>query len=173
MNKEKKMEAIDINKIVGVLESGEILMISKLHWNGVSCSYFDYLTQYAVEERCDLETVKDYCGYLWKEAVADETTELGYDDYMQEILELSLQGDGYFPGHDTSDTYYITDEDKELLEDHYEATIECFDCVGGGTGIFKNFKFEKVFRQDLIDQAIKHEAEIDRAKRKPPKLTIV
>ena len=151
-----------IYKIVGICESGEIIMIDSLHWNGVSCSRFDYLTAQMVEYRNDIDEIKDTYSYLWVEAVANNETEKGLGDYIQELIDSEVNGGRHFFAQDDGYIHHITDKDKEKIKEvlNLKYDIECFECVGGGTGIFSNIKWKHIFDQKLIDKAIVHEKKL-------------
>lgn len=164
-----------IRKLVGILESGEIIYIDELHDNGVSTVCFTYHTQQTIDDRNDIENVKFSYDYLWKEAVHDGLTELGLDDYLQECVDQLNTTDRYFFGHDTSYTDYVTDEDRQLIEEYYdEAEIECFECIGGDNGYLHELRFQKIFNQELLNRALEYDRNTNAPRQpQPPQLRLV
>lgn len=141
------------HRLVGILESGEIVYISEHDHRSI---FFDYLTAEAVEDRNDIDMIKDSYGYLWKEAAENDQTELGLQEFLENLVETELNYSGkYFFGQDDSYTECITDEDRLLLEEFYETDIETFECIGSGWGVTDG-KFKKIFNQQLLEEAIEH-----------------
>jgi len=139
---------------LGETESGEIKMLDyffdsgKLHgqdFKGVTGSSFYFVSPEEIEERNDLDNVKDSYGYLWQEAVRADQTELGLDEYIQELIDSEINyGDGVFFSHDSSYLTQLADDkkfmefaenkycDNKRLRDLWDSEVGTFECVGGG-----------------------------------------
>lgn len=136
------------NMVVGV-KDGEIYLLNGIfdHGNGfkgATGSILRPVTADEVEERRDLEYVKDVYGYLWQEAVADGSTEISLNEYIEDII---FYCDGHFPGHDDSDIEHLDDD----FISTYFPDAETFECVGGGRCFSTNMKFDVLVSQDLLD----------------------
>ena len=117
------------------------------------------VTKSALESLRSIEGLKDY-GYkeLWQNAVMGDATELGFDDYLQELLDDSdiLNDEESFPNKDYSFTQYLDDESRKIVEDYlYEKTgkeIGTWEC----SGIFTpTRKFDLVINQQLANEFYK------------------
>jgi hypothetical protein len=149
------------NEIIGITDSGEIYLLnyifeSTLHGTpfcGATGSILTPLTQAYVDSRNNIDSLKDTYGFLWQEAVKDGNTELGLDDYLQEMMDSEVQyGEGLFLGHDTSDTHHITDEQTAEIETvlKYKHEIIGYECIGGGRCFDRDITWKHIFRPDLL-----------------------
>lgn len=159
------MTRLSLNKCVGITKSGELVMVLNFFnktlydkpFHGATGTIFNPLSQSEIDERNDLENVKDAYGYLWTEAVKDGSTTDSYDDYMQKLIDTEINyGEGLFLGHDTSDIYLIPDEIKKTHFDGYES-FECISC--GRMFPLKEEDMLIIFDQDLWDAINMIEAE--------------
>lgn len=147
-----------IMKCVGISEDGELIMLDEFHWNGVSLDRFVGVTQEQIDERNDIENIKENYSYLWQEAVAEGTTEESLEEYLEGLLETELDyGGAYFWGHDDSYTSYITDKDKERYDEQSGDVYEtvCFECIGGGTPS-ELPKLKEIWDAELWNRALEH-----------------
>lgn len=128
---------LKLKKCLGITNDGELVMVDYLFndelnglpFHGATGSSFVGVTQGQIDERNDLETVKDSYGYLWQEAVKDGTTTESQDDYIQGLIDSEVTyGDKHFFGHDDSYIYDIPDSIKKM---HFDG-CETFECIGGG-----------------------------------------
>lgn len=101
-----------INKIVGI-RNGAVYVLEETFQYGdkgmkgaVGYSMCP-LTQKEIENRSDPQNLRD----LWVEAVRADATDLGLDDWVED-LEYNMDSDQYYPFEDTS----FRAEFKELLE---------------------------------------------------------
>lgn len=158
---------IEINKVLGVAEDGEIIaadyaFIDTMHgekFNGVTGSRFYALTQEQIDERNDLEHVKDCYGYLWEEAVKSGQTKLSEDEYMEEIIESNqMNSDSLFLGHDTSYVFQMDLERHPELKKLFPDAV-AFECVGGGRMFPDALKdLEHIFEPELCAQIVEIES---------------
>lgn len=133
---------------LGINEHREIKMLDSFFqhndgFKGVVGSSFYYVSPDEIADRNDLETVSDNYDYIWKEAVANGSTDEGKDEYMQNFIDsYTCNSDGLFVGHDTSYIYNL-DRDEDFLKfynEHAETKLKglydsdegTFECVGGG-----------------------------------------
>ena len=110
------------------------------------------MTQAYIDERNDLDNVKDIYGYLYEEAETDHENE-SLDEYMQSLID---QAQGYgqeFLGHDDSDCHLVTDEVTEYINENImdDFEVAAYECIGGGGCFHKKIKWKKVFDQKLLD----------------------
>lgn len=159
-------QEIKLNKIVGITKYGEIVMLREvfnyvdgLHgkpFHGACTASFNAVDQNYIDERNDVDNVKDNYDYLWKEAVQSGNTELGLNEYIEELIELELsQGDGEFIGHDTS---YIYDIPKSFKEEYFPDAVT-FECVGGGRSSYKRSDFETIIDKEALNLMLNIESD--------------
>lgn len=151
------MKRLNLNTCVAITKRGELVMVNELFidtlnnepFHGATGSIFIPISQDEIDERNDLDAVKESCGYLWTEAVKDGNTTESYDDYMQGLIDSEVNyGDRLFLGHDTSHVYDIPDVIKKTHYDGYES----FECVGGGRMFpLKEDDMLLILDQDLWD----------------------
>lgn len=145
---------ININKPVGITKNGELVLVHYIfehdaNFRGATGAMLVGVTQDEIDERNDLETVKETWGYLWAEAVKDGLTTQSEDEYMQDMIDSAVRfGDGYYLGHDTSYIHEVSDEIKKMHYDGYET----FECVSGGR-IFPKKREDMmiIFDEDLFE----------------------
>ena len=91
----------------GVLAGFDVLRL-------VSTEQLDYL-------RDKYERTDEY-KYLWKEAVKNDKTELGLDDWLDSIWEDEYDEDDEedFPGKDSSFLDYLSEEDRKAADEYLE-----------------------------------------------------
>lgn len=156
-------QEVRLNKCVGITKDGELIMVDYLFndtlhdspFHGATGTRFAPLTQKQIDERNEIDNVKDNYGFLWKEAVANDLTEMSYDDYIQELIDCDqAKGDGLFLGHDTSSIYYIPDAIKAKFQD-----CVAFECIGGGRMFPLREEMAEIFDQDLFESISMIEAE--------------
>ena len=111
----------------------------------VSTEQLEYL-------RDSCERMDDYKD-LWKQAVQADRTEVGFENWFESVWNEEYDEDDEedFPGKDSSDTQYLSDEDREAA-DGYLAESEGFE-VGTWecSGSYSPRSFNKDFRHfDLV-----------------------
>lgn len=153
-NKQEKI----FNKIVGISESGTIIMIRSvfnytdgLHgqpFYGAQYAEFAPISQDYIDEMNEIDRLKDEYDYLWREAVASKQTECSLEEYMQDIIDENEANGSYFLGHDDS---YIHDIPESFKEEYFPDAVT-FQCIGCGR-MSSHKKYDKVFDQELIDLA--------------------
>jgi hypothetical protein len=154
--KNNKQESVrqDFYQIIGITTDGEVIMLDSLFdhgdgFKGACGSSFYPVTQDDIDQRNDLETVKDTYGYMWQEAVKDGSTEESLDDYMERFIRSYIfNSDGLFVGHDTSYIHHIPDS---FRTEHFP-DAETFECIGGGR-MFDSpdkRKWKVLLRPDLL-----------------------
>jgi len=144
----------DYNEIIGMID-GEYYMLDYIFddgkdFKGATGSVFSPVSPEEQEDLLDIDNIKDTFADCWREAVSGGHTEDSLDDYCQSIID----NDGIDGVIDTSYSNYwdkIRQLDKKFTDDWV------FNCTGGGRCFSKNMKFDKVFRQDLIDIINKYE----------------
>lgn len=125
---------------LGINKNKELVFFD--HWNNVlggACGITMYtITQEYVDKMNDPDYVAQEYSYLWREAVANRDTELGLDDFIEELIANT---DGLFVNDDPSFRCEcessISNLDEELTEkvesiigvkDDDYATISCNSC---------------------------------------------
>jgi hypothetical protein len=154
-------QELRLNKLLGITKSGELIMVDYLFndtlhgepFHGATGSSFVGVTQDEIDDRNDLENVKDTYGYLWQEAVKDGATTDSMEDFLQSWID---NAEGYYIGHDTSGIHHIPDTIKKM---HFDG-CETFECVGGGRMFPLKEEMMIIFDQDLFDavNAIENES---------------
>lgn len=89
----------------------------------------------------------DEDGEMWKNAVADDRTTLGKDDWWE--LVLNTDGDEAVYDLSYADTY--GEALMELLHNRGE-DVELVECVGGGRCFHEDTEYDEVFDQELLDK---------------------
>jgi len=162
MRNEKKYD-----QVLGITEDNEIVILnytfeSTLNGElfcGATGSILVPVTQAYIDERNDIDILKENYSYLWQEAVKDGNTELSLEDYLESLVESEVHyGNCYFLGHDTSDIHLVTKEDEEQISEFFDYDIETYECIGGGRCISPDIRWKKVLRPDLLAEALKFEA---------------
>lgn len=76
-----------------------------------------------LEERRDIDEMADSYKWMWKEAVAADRTEQGFDEWLQDIWDEEFDEDDPedFPGKESSDCQYLTDEIRAKADEIVEA----------------------------------------------------
>ena len=135
---------------------------------------FDVLrpvTKEMLDDLRDAGTYKDYCKDLWKCAVQQDTTELGLEDFAQELIdEADVDNDEEsFPCKDESGLEYLTENERKqadkFLLDEYDIEVGTWECSGSfppthdvyhEDGWYSDFKkFDYVFDLQLATQYYK------------------
>lgn len=146
---------LKLKKCLGITNDGELVMVNYLFnhdgdesFHGATGSTFVGVTQREIDDRNDLETVKDSYGYIWQEAVKDGTTTDSQDDYIQGLIDSEVNyGGKYFFAQDDSYIYDIPDSIKKM---HFDG-CETFECIGGGRMFpIKRENMMLIFDEDLF-----------------------
>ncbi len=163
MHKElqKQTTMVRKHKAVGIYDKE--IFIASFDENG-NIEGFDVLRHVTAEmlsDLCDAGTYKDYCEDLWRSAVMAGSTELGLEDFAQELIdEADCDGDDEaFPLKDYSGLQYLEDEERkaadEFLLDTYGIEVGTWESAGSYLPCaFTEDKFEKfdfVFDQELAE----------------------
>lgn len=150
------------NAIVGVIDS-ELLILEYTFYDGETFKgavgyTMDTMTQDYINERKDLDNTGNE---LWKQAVENESTILGLEDWWKNMCDEAEINDEYFP---LDDPYYRYETNK-LYEDLPETDrkkIENilgvkgidyvdFNCTGSGRCFYANDKWDLILRPDLVE----------------------
>lgn len=102
---------------------------------GIEQREYDYRTT-------DRDELTEYFRDSWKEAVKTDDTELGLEDYVDDMIELEDIEEIIF---DSSASEYL----EEINEKGFDFVYT--DCVGGGRIFLHENDFDEVYRQDLIE----------------------
>jgi len=126
-----------MRKTVGIYDRE--IFIAELDKEGNFIRFCDVLRPVSaemLEELRDASSYKEYCRDLWQCAVQAGTTELGLEDFAQELIdEADCDNDEEaFPYKDESGLEYLTEEerktaDKFLLE-HDNIEVGTWECGG-------------------------------------------
>lgn len=111
------------------------------HFKGATGSVMRPVSECEAEERRENY---DEDGEMWKNAVENDNTTLGKDDWWEWVLD----NDGDDAISD-ADTY-----GKELMEllHNQDKDVELVECVGGGRCFDANTEYDEVFDQELLDK---------------------
>lgn len=119
------------------------------------------LSQETIDSRNDIDNLTDEYAYLWREAVASQSTELGLSDYIVQLTEDADRAGLYFFGDDDSFRYEFNNLVDDLSEDQKETLKRYFgekdvdfvdwDCASCGRCFDPNEKWDEIFRPDLIE----------------------
>lgn len=163
MHKELQKQTIMARKPKAVGIYDKEIFIAKFDENG-NIEGFDVLRHVTATMLADLRdagTYKDYCEDLWRSAVMARSTELGLEDFAQELIdEADCDGDDEaFPLKDDYGLQYLEDEEREaadeFLLDTYDIEVGTWECSGSYEPCgFSDDKFEKfdfVFDKELAE----------------------
>lgn len=119
------------------------------------------LSQEEIDLGNDMDNIKDEYDYLWREAVASQRTELGLEEYLEEIVRDADMLGLYFLGDDDSFRCEFNDLVDNLSEDQKETLKRYFgekdvdfvdwNCASCGRCFDPNEKWDEIFRPDLIE----------------------
>ena len=170
------------NTVIGVDYDGNLVMLNELFahglhdgkpFQGATGATLAPINQNMVDDRNEVDP--DEFDYLWREAVAAKRTELSLKDYIDEVVEQSIdESDGLFFGHDTSFCGYVDlDEIKAKIkalaeENNFDETayddVIGLECIGCGRMFSREtpLKLHIVFEPELVALIYKWETtEID------------
>lgn len=118
-----------------------------------------------LDDRRDLDGMRDEYKWMWKYAVAADVTEDSFDNWLEQYWAESFDEDDPedFPNKDSSDCQYLTDEmrkeaDNFLMEskDYEVGTWECSGSFNPGSFGGRKFKkFDYVFNNPLSKKLAK------------------
>lgn len=157
-------------ELLGIDENNVLVFFSS--WNtlyggaqGVTMNA--QLTQEIVDMCNTVDHIKGNYDYLWREAVQSGETELGLDEYCEELLDRAQYDDGLYFGDDPSYRWEAADAlgslDEEMLEkvegiigkegEDY-AALECESCGYHFSNLasIDTSKWKLVVNQKLIDE---------------------
>lgn len=159
-----------MHKAVGIYNK-EIFIASIEDGKIVGFDVLRPVTQEMLDDLRDAGTYKDYCKDLWICAVQQGTTELGLEDFAQELIdEADVDNDEEsFPCKDESGLEYLTVNERndadEFLLDEYDIEVGTWECSGWfppnqdvyhEDGWYSDFKkFDYVFDLQLATQYYK------------------
>ena len=143
-----------INKIVG-LKDGEVFVLEDVFndngFKGATGYSMRPLTKEYVEQCKDPENLRE----LWKQAVSSGRTDLGFDDWVEEVNE-EAESEGRY--HATDDDSYreefaelvkgLPNKQRKRVQKMTDLDWENSAC---GRLFQKNMKFDIVFDQELVD----------------------
>lgn len=119
------------------------------------------LSQEEIDRGNDMDNIKDEYDYLWREAVASQSTELGLEEYLEDLIRDADMSGLYFLGDDDSFRYRfnrivdeLPEDQKETLKRYFgEKDVDFVDwtCNGCGRCFDPNEKWDEIFRPDLIE----------------------
>ena len=151
-------------KAVGIYDKE--IFIAKFDENGIIYN-FDVLrpvTAEMLEELRDASTYKNYCDDLWRCAVRAGNTELGLEDFAQELIdEADVDNDPEaFPCKDESGLEYLTENERKDADDFLleseDMEVGTWECSGLYPPTHSNSDFKKfdyVFDLKLATQYYK------------------
>ena len=159
------MEREKIEQVVGRTTNGEYYVLDYVFdergvnpFRGAVGSVMRPVSAREAAEAMDIESVIERYEDVWRECVShgDETRSL--EDFAESIsmndgLESMFDLSYCKIGEEVAKMY-----NTELPEHHdSEDEAEFSECVGGGRCFNHGLKFEKVYRQDLLNLALSHE----------------
>lgn len=152
------------NKILGIKNDTLVVLEYTFedsdNFKGAVGYIMNTLTQAEIDERKSF----DYADkYMWKEAVQNDYTELGFEDWWQDLVDECEMSDELFPYDDNSFRYQterlweeLSDEDRQKLEEVLGVMGEdfvTFDCAGGGRCITsEDDDWQVVLDEDLLNK---------------------
>jgi hypothetical protein len=137
-------------QLIGILENNEIVYVK-----GDIIYLFNHLTQEYIDDRNDIDTVIDFYGFLWQEAVQDGTTLSGAYEYCQGLIDSFVGSGSLFIGHHVSSYVELIDRiGNETLEEHFGCTIKGYEFVGTCTTSAFDRKFSHLFSQEPVEGVI-------------------
>ena len=118
------------------------------------------ITQSYIDERKSFDYAEKY---MWQEAVANDSTELGFEDWWEEQVDECDMYDQLFPYDDNSFRYKteelwenLSDEDRAKLEEVFGVMGEdfvTFDCSSCGRCVVdKDDDWQIILDKDLLDK---------------------
>ncbi len=119
------------------------------------------VTEKMLDDLRDACTYKEYCRDLWVCAVRAGRTELGLEEYAQELIDEACCEDDEetFPGKDDGYVQYLTEEEREkadkFLLEHEKIEVGTWECGGmySPDSFSEDFKkFDYVFDKKLAKQ---------------------
>ena len=150
------MERQAINKIVGI-KDGEVYVLEDVFKGGATGYTMRPLTKDYVEEMKDPEYIRD----LWKQAVQAGQTDLGLEEWADEVNEEAEMEGRLFATDDDSYRDEFEDLVEELPQEQKEKVQKLTDLTweasGCGRCFKKDMKFDVVFNKELLDLINKHE----------------
>ena len=153
----------NVNEIVGIKDD-EVYVLQTVFddngFKGATGYSMRPLTQSEVDDRLD---DAEYYRDLWKQAVENDQTDLGLDEFVQEANEEAEMDGLYYCGDDDS----FRSEFEDLIEELPEAKKKQLESMtdlswtvcGCGRHFTKNMKFDVVFNKKLVDLINKYEEE--------------
>lgn len=151
-----------INKIVGIKDNEVYVLEDVFNDNGFkgATGYsMRPLTKEYVEQCKEPENLRE----LWKQAVQAEQTDLGLDEWAEEVNEEAENEGRYHATDDDSfrdDFFNLLDElPEEQRKQVDELTDLSWEVSGCGRHFTKDMKFDVVFDQKLVDLINEYEEE--------------
>lgn len=133
---------------LGLTADNEVKMLDSFFqhqddFKGVTGSSFYFVDPQGIEERNDIDNIKDNYDFIWREQVQAQKTEESLDEWAESFKqEYIMNSDSLFVGHDTSYIHHL-DRDQAFLDWHnsrfktelkgcYDDEEGTFECIGGG-----------------------------------------
>jgi len=157
----------DINKLVGKDKSGDYYWLDYVfedgdfedgEHSGAVGSVFRPVSEAEKEEQMDSDDAKERFRDLWQNAVDTNNTELGLDDFVQDVIDMD--GDEAFFDLSYYDNGCEIAEifNSELPNDADESEkAEFSECVGGGRCFNRKIKWDKVYDEAALTLALSYE----------------
>lgn len=154
------------NEIIGITKDHRVIILDHVFeydggFKGATRFEMTTLTQEEIDERNDLDNVREYVRDFWQDAVANGTTELGLDDFAEKEREELADGCLYY-GDDPSfrreaDEAFekLTDEQKAQFNEIIGVKDKDFvdwesGCCGRIGDDYKAWEWAVLFRPDLL-----------------------
>lgn len=119
------------------------------------------LSQETIDSQNDVDNLIDEYDYLWREAVASQSTELGLSDYIVQLTEDVDENGLYFLGDDDSFRYQfnglvdnLPEDQKEILKRYFgEKDVDYVDwnCVRCDRCFDPGEEWNEVFNPELLE----------------------
>ena len=153
------MERQAINKIVGI-KDGEVFVLEEVFNEGFSGAVgysMRPLTKDYAEEMKDPEYIRD----LWKQAVQAGDTDMGLQEWAEEVNKEAEMEGRLFATDDPSYRDEFEDLVEELPQEQKEQVQKLTDLTwevsSGGRCFEKDMKFDVLFDKELLDLINKYE----------------
>ena len=156
-----------VNKLVGRTTEGDYYWLDCVfedgdfedgEHSGAVGSVFRPVSEAEKEEQMDSDDAKERFRDLWQNAVDTNNTELGLDDFVQDVIDMD--GDEAFFDLSYYDNGCEIAEifNSELPNDADESEkAEFSECVGGGRCFNRKIKWDKVYDEAALTLALSYE----------------
>lgn len=139
------------NKIIGVTTDNELVILEYTFENsdnfkGATGYRMSTITEGYIEEKKSFDYADEY---LWKDSVSNGYTDLGFEEWWEELVE-DAEGSGYLYPYDDDSFRYETEELYDELSDEDRAKIEEVLGVKGEDYVtFESSSCGRCFEEDM------------------------